>query len=528
MTANKKEYLKSNYHYLLIFVVIVLALINSVSTFVFKEKLNTYNEQQGKLKIMDFHGKRIVSELNGIDMNIRGYLLTGKDVFLDGFIRTEKRHMDAFKLLEEFLEKNSYTVKQLPSHKKDVMAYYEIEYEIVNLYKSGDSEAALEIVNQDHGKGLWQSYMGFFNEFNAILEEHNIKSKATYENTLQTNIIFQIMLAALAIPILLHLIFKIKSTENNSKTLFLQLNKANKEQIFDNGKIPKKLDAKTAIDSILLNLERANTYITNIADEKFDTEWKGINHDNLELNESNLAGRLANMRDKLKEHKEASKKDLWISSGLSKLAELIRNKQHNTQQLSDQILSFLVKYIEAQQGSLFLIDENKENYLELASCYAFDRKKHITKSIAIGEGMLGQTFLEEQTTYITDIPENYIKITSGLGDATPKSLIMIPLIHNEVGTGILEFASFKEYKNYEREFIEQAAEIIASTLVSIQNADRTNKLLESAQTQAEELRAQEEEMRQNTEELEATQEEMERQKEELEKTVKQLQENKTQ
>ncbi len=526
MTANKKEYLKGNYQYLLIFVVIALALINSVSTFVFKEKLKTYNEQQEKLKTMDFYGKRIVSELNGIDMNIRGYLLTGKGVFLDGFIRTEKRHMDAFKLLKDFLEQNNYTVKHLASHKKDVIAYYAIEYKIVDLYKSGNNEAALEIVNQDHGKGLWQSYMGFFNEFNAILEEHHIKSKATYESILQTNIIFQIMLAAVGIPILLHLLFRIKNAESKNKNLFLQLNKANKEQIFDDGKAPKKLDAKTAIDSILLNLKRANTYITNIADEKFDTEWKGINQGNHKLNESNLAGRLANMRDKLKEHKEASKKDLWISSGLTKLAELIRNKQDNTQQLSDQILSFLIKYLGAQQGSLFLIDEHDKDSLQLASCYAFDRKKHVKKNIAIGEGMLGQTFLEGQTTYITDIPKDYIKITSGLGDSTPKSLIMIPLIHNEVGTGILEFASFQEYNNHEREFIEQAAEIIAATLVSIQNADKTNKLLENAQQQAEELRAQEEEMRQNTEELEATQEEMERQKEELEKTVKQLQETK--
>lgn len=140
--------------------------------------------------------------------------------------------------------------------------------------------------------------------------------------------------------------------------------------------------------------------------------------------------------------------------------------------------------------------------------------------------MLGQAFREGQITYITDIPEGYVKITSGLGDATPKSLIMIPLKHNDISTGILEFAAFKEYKKHEQEFMQQAAEIIAATLFSIQNADRTNKLLENAQQQAEELRAQEEEMRQNTEELEATQEEMERQKEELEKTVKQLQENK--
>jgi PAS domain S-box-containing protein len=109
-----------------------------------------------------------------------------------------------------------------------------------------------------------------------------------------------------------------------------------------------------------------------------------------------------------------------------------------------------------------------------------------------------------------DVPQNYIHIRSGLGGANPENIFIVPLMVNQDVFGIIELASFNRFRKVEMEFIEKAAESIASTISSVKITENTRKLLEASQMAAEQLKSQEEEMRQNMEELAATQEEMHR------------------
>jgi transcriptional regulator with GAF, ATPase, and Fis domain len=106
------------------------------------------------------------------------------------------------------------------------------------------------------------------------------------------------------------------------------------------------------------------------------------------------------------------------------------------------------------------------------------------------------------------LPENYIRITSGLGDENPRALLIMPLKLNEEIFGVIELAAFKRFEKHEIEFIERVSEIIASSISNLRTTTNIKVLLEKSQQQAEEMRAQEEEMRQNMEELTATQEAM--------------------
>ncbi|MCB2194888.1 MAG: GAF domain-containing protein [Bacteroidetes bacterium] len=267
------------------------------------------------------------------------------------------------------------------------------------------------------------------------------------------------------------------------------------------------------------------------------TAWKNAAHftgsiknGNLEsefklLSEKDQLGKsLIDLRDQIKEssnqqkqQQEEERKRYWTSDGLAKLNEILR-KQDNIDDYSFSILSFLVNYLEANQGGIFIrnVEDENNKLLELKAFYAFNRRKFIQKTFEYGEGLVGNCALEKQTTYLTEIPNNYIEITSGLGGSNPKSLLLVPLKIEEEVLGIIEIASFNTFEPYQIEFLEQACLSIASSINMAETNKRTSELLEKTQQQAEEMSAQEEEMRQNMEELQATQEESDRRAKEFE------------
>ncbi|WP_276369638.1 GAF domain-containing protein [Chryseolinea sp. H1M3-3] len=231
-----------------------------------------------------------------------------------------------------------------------------------------------------------------------------------------------------------------------------------------------------------------------------------------EVNHGAMGTTLITMRDKLKANAEEDRKRNWSTSGLAQIGELLRTSYSTTQDLFDHIIKFVVKYTKSTQGGLFLLNEEETSrkFLELVGCYAYERKKFLAKHIEIGEGLVGQSFLEAETIYLVEVPEDYISISSSLGGASPNALMLVPLKVNGKVFGILELATFGKYDPHEIELVEKLAESIASTISTVRINESTRILLEKTQQQTEEMRAQEEEMRQNMEELEATQEEMRR------------------
>ena len=155
-------------------------------------------------------------------------------------------------------------------------------------------------------------------------------------------------------------------------------------------------------------------------------------------------------------------------------------------------------------------DDDNNPKLEATAVYAYDRQKFSEASFGLGEGLIGQCWQEGLEIFLTEVPQQYITITSGLGDANPNCILLMPLKLNDEIYGVVEIASFKVLQPFEREFVAKLGESIATTLSSVKVNIRTAQLLEEAQIMSEQVQAQEEELRQNAEEMMATQEEMER------------------
>jgi HAMP domain-containing protein len=238
-----------------------------------------------------------------------------------------------------------------------------------------------------------------------------------------------------------------------------------------------------------------------------------------------LGNELLDMRGKLQKtaHEKAIRD--WSTEGLALVVDVLRKNTTDTEALAHALVKQLVNYMGVNQGALFLKREDASgDYLELIAAYAYTRRKFLSKRVNFGEGLVGQCVLERRTVHMTQVPKDYMTITSGLGDAPPQTVLIVPLIHNDVVYGVVEMAAFKMLKAHEIAFVEKVAESIASTISTVEVNERTKRLLEQSQQMSEDLKAQEEELRQNQEELQATQEQMRRRQLELEKENERLKE----
>ncbi len=276
----------------------------------------------------------------------------------------------------------------------------------------------------------------------------------------------------------------------------------------------------THINNLSQTIQHTATFIAAIGNGDIDAEY------NVEVNKAidernNLPLATLNMRDKLKQVAEEETKRNWVTSGLAKLSEINRTIDSADEKMYDTYLQFIIKYMRANQGGLFIInDDDAFNPLfQLVACVAYNRKKYLEKELPLTEGLIGQCYLENEIIYITDLPQTHLTITSGLGESMPRCLILLPLKTNDKTIGVIELASFEDMDEYKLEFLKKSCESIATLIVGLKTNIKTNKLLMQTQQQTEEMRAQEEEMRQNMEELMATQEELDRKQFEMDARI---------
>ncbi len=305
---------------------------------------------------------------------------------------------------------------------------------------------------------------------------------------------------------------------NYLKSIVVKLGKGelvdDKNTKFNNDEIG---EMAKAMDNLVNGLKATTLFAENIGKGSYTSDFNPLSEHDV------LGNALINMRNNLSRVADEDKKRNWATEGLAKFGEILRTNTNDLNKLTDEIVLNLVKYLKGNQGAIYIVDDEQpgeEPTMSMKACYAWDKKRFLNHKIHKGEGLAGQAWQEGDLIYLTEVPQNYVRITSGLGDANPTSVLIVPLKLNEQIFGVVEIASFGQYQDFEMEFVQRIAESIASTISSVKINARTQRLLEESQEMTEQMRAQEEEMRQNMEELQATQEEMTRGQTESEGTMR--------
>lgn len=270
-----------------------------------------------------------------------------------------------------------------------------------------------------------------------------------------------------------------------------------------------------------INSLREVALANNVKQEKLSKITSHLNEGNVDFEEEiddddSLVKQLIALRDSLRKQKadddlrkQEDNQRHWVAEGLATFGDVLRQNNDDIEKLSFEIISKLCKYIDAVQGGFYLMedDDKTDIHFKLTAHFAYNRQKYNEKRIEWGEGLIGRAAFEQKTLLIDEIPQDYVEITSGLGEANPEVMLIVPLTFNGSVHGVIELAGFTKFEDYKIEFVEKIAENIGSTISNVKINVQTGKLLRDSQEQAERLSQQEEEMRQNMEELQATQEE---------------------
>jgi signal transduction histidine kinase/CheY-like chemotaxis protein/HAMP domain-containing protein len=216
----------------------------------------------------------------------------------------------------------------------------------------------------------------------------------------------------------------------------------------------------------------------------------------------------------------------WLKSNLAKFTQMLQGQKDLTT-VTNRILSELAEVVKVHYGAIYIVqseDTNQKTKLKLSAAYAYNEDNIAQNEFAFGEGLVGQCAFEKERILLTNVPRGYVKVSSGLGRATPANLVILPVLFENNIKAVIELASLEVFSETHLDFLGQLTESIGIVLNTIEANSRTEELLEQSQSLASELKVQQEELRRTNDELQDKAFLLVKQKEEVEGKNKEVEE----
>ncbi|MBV8079186.1 MAG: HAMP domain-containing protein [Actinobacteria bacterium] len=221
-----------------------------------------------------------------------------------------------------------------------------------------------------------------------------------------------------------------------------------------------------------------------------------------------LKDNINQMIENLRSTTEVNANQSWLNQNMARFSGMLQG-QRDLKQVSQLIMSELTPLVGAQHGAFYMAEEAEDSKLRLIASYGFKQRKHVDTAYAFGESLVGQAAVEKKSILLTKAPSDYITISSGLGEATPTNIIVLPILFEDRVMAVVEIASFQEFSDAHLIFLDQVSETIGVVLNTIIATMRTEELLQQSQSLTQELQSQSETLQSQRDELERTNQELE-------------------
>ncbi|MBN3905644.1 MAG: response regulator [Nostoc sp. NMS1] len=422
------------------------------------------------------HTYQVLSQLEDLNLQLtnaetgqRGYIITGEQRYLEPYNAAIELLNQRVKELQRLTADNLNQQNRLDILQPLLTERMVVMKDVIELRQSQGLEASQKAVLTDQGKQLMDKIQKVIQamkaEENALLKQRSERARAAARQTI-ASIVYSIPLFSLILGLIGFVL-----TRHISAPL---------KQVSD-------LAERMADGDLSVSLPDSDRY------------------DEIGVLARTFNQMIVNLRNTTQKNEEQN----WLKSNLAEFTQMLQG-QRNLETVSRMILSNLAPLVGASQGVFYAMDStDNQPVLKLLSSYAYKERKNLANQFHLGEGLVGQCALEKQKILLTEVPSDYIRISSGLGEAPPLNIIVLPILFEAQVNAVIELASFERFNQLHQTFLEQLSENLGVFLNNIASQVQTQQLLEESITLTEELQTQQEELQQSNQRLEEQAHELE-------------------